>query len=125
MYLLDTCILLWALEGNIQKLGKPLFDLIADEKNTIFVSVISLWEISIKTSLGKLKVPGDIGSEVEKNNFLWLNVELPHIIELSKLPLIHADPFDRLLIAQARHTDLKFISNDQHIMKYELKCISS
>jgi PIN domain nuclease of toxin-antitoxin system len=124
MYLLDTCILLWAIEGNTEKLGKRLHSHILDENNAIFVSVVSLWEIVIKSSLGKLKIPDDLIQQIKNNNFTWLNVEVSHVLELGKLPPIHQDPFDRLLIAQARASNLKFMTIDQNIIKYDLSFLN-
>jgi PIN domain nuclease of toxin-antitoxin system len=116
-YLLDTCVLLWALEGNQKKLNK-FYELIEDSSNSIFVSVISYWEITIKKALGKLVAPDDLIEIIEQTGFSWLNLDVSHIKELEKLPMLHHDPFDRLLIAQSNATQLKLLTLDEKILNY-------
>jgi PIN domain nuclease of toxin-antitoxin system len=118
-YLLDTCVLLWALEGNQKKLNK-FYGLIEDASNSIFVSVISYWEIAIKKSLGKLVAPDDLIETIEQTGFTWLNLDVSYIKELENLPILHHDPFDRLLIAQSNVTQLKLLTNDEKIKAYYL-----
>lgn len=118
-YLLDTCVLLWALEGNQKKLNK-FYELIEDSSNSIFVSVISYWEIAIKKALDKLVAPDDLIETIEQTGFSWLNLDISHIKELEKLPMLHHDPFDRLLIAQSNATQLKLLTLDEKIMTYYL-----
>lgn len=118
MYLLDTSVLLWALAGEWGKLNKKIHAILVDEENLIFVSVVSVWEIIIKKSLGKLKVPDDLNEKITSNGFKWLKIELDHILELEKLPLLHNDSFDRLLIAQAIQSDVRLITTDQKIQQY-------
>lgn len=119
-YLLDTCVLLWALEGNQRKLG-PYYDLIADTNNTLLISVVSYWEIIIKQSLGKIEIPDNFIELIDNNGYEWLGLELRHIQMLTQLPLHHNDPFDRLLIAQAKSDNLKLITTDKHIHAYSAK----
>ncbi len=116
-YLLDTCVLLWSLDGNRSKLSE-FIDIIEEENNYIFVSIVSYWEIIIKKSLGKIKIPADFLEFIEKTGFSWLNLELRHITQLDQLPLLHPDPFDRLLIAQARSEALTLLTPDEKILQY-------
>jgi len=116
-YLLDTCVLLWALSGNKDKI-RPYIDIISDEHNYVAISVVSYWEIAIKKSLGKLESPDDLISVVEETGFSWINLDVKHIQELEKLPSIHSDPFDRLLIAQAKSDGFMLLTSDQHILRY-------
>lgn len=116
-YLLDTCILLWTLEGNQRKLGS-YYDLIINENNTLLISVVSYWEIVIKQSLGKIEIPNNFIDLIDNNGFEWLGLELRHIETLAQLPPHHNDPFDRLLIAQAKSDNVKLISTDKHIHAY-------
>lgn len=117
IYLLDTCILLWALEGNQSKLGS-YYSIIANENNTLLISVISYWEIIIKKSLGKIEVPDDFIDVIQENGYEWLGLELRHIQALAQLPLYHHDPFDRLLIAQAKSDNLRLLTADKQFQAY-------
>ncbi|KKB96798.1 hypothetical protein SZ25_00107 [Candidatus Arcanobacter lacustris] len=116
-YLLDTCVLLWALEGNDRKLGK-FTTIINDVKNVVFVSIASYWEIMIKKSIGKIEIDGDLFLAVNDSGFLWIDIKIAHIDYINKLPLIHHDPFDRLLLAQSRTEGLKILTRDEKILKY-------
>lgn len=117
-YLLDTCVLLWSLQGDIQKLG-DFAPIIQNEDNHIVVSVVSYWEIVIKQSLGKLDVRDDILNAINSLGFLWMNIELKHIEQLKKIPLLHHDPFDRLLISQSLSDSIPLLTRDQKIMQYD------
>lgn len=116
-YLLDTCVLLWALEKNTKKLGN-FVEKICDQKSVVFVSMASYWEIAIKRSLGRLKIEGDLRELITASGFEWLNIETRHIDYLLELPLLHHDPFDRLLIAQARVDQLELLTRDEQILRY-------
>lgn len=118
-YLLDTCVLLWSLEGKFKKIA-PFIDIIQNENHYIAVSIVSYWEVIIKKSLGKITIPNDFIQIVEKTGFSWLNLELRHITALEQLPLHHHDPFDRLLIAQAQTENFKLITTDNNILQYDL-----
>jgi PIN domain nuclease of toxin-antitoxin system len=114
---LDTHTLLWWLEDP-QLLSKAARKAIADGKNTVYVSATVAWEIAIKKALGKLDAPDDLEVALSANRFLPLPVTIPHALAVATLPLIHSDPFDRLLIAQARHEGFKLISRDSHVASY-------
>ncbi len=118
-YLLDTCVLLWALEGNRDRI-KKFIDIIEDESNYVAVSVVSYWEIEIKKSIGKLVFPFNFTEIVEQAGFSQLNLEYKHITQLEKLPMIHNDPFDRLLISQAISEKCKLLTIDAKILQYEI-----
>ncbi len=85
-----------------------------------FVSVASYWEIIIKKSLGKIHIHNDIISSINDSGFLWLDIKIHHINYLEKLPLLHHDPFDRLLIAQSCSEDLKILTSDEEILRYNI-----
>jgi PIN domain nuclease of toxin-antitoxin system len=116
-YLLDTCILLFALEGNRKKLG-PFADLIENSCYPLFVSTVSYWEIMIKKSLGRIQINGDLKEYMQESGFLWLSLELRHIDFLQSLPSIHQDPFDRILVAQSKVDKLKILTIDEKILSY-------
>ena len=118
-YLLDTCVLLWSLEGNLSKLG-DFASLISNDDNYIIVSVVSYWEIVIKQSLGKIEIRDDLLEAVKNLGCVWMNMELKHIELLKTLPLIHHDPFDRLLISQSLSENIRLLTYDQKILQYDL-----
>src|SRR3989337_2928068 len=99
-YLLDTNIFIWWLTSD-KKLEAAFRKIIEDSTNQILTSVAAGWEISIKQKTGKSSLKTTVKNCFEKSGFDILNIELNHIIQLDKLPLIHKDPFDRILIAQA------------------------
>ena len=118
-FLLDTCVLLWSISGDLTKI-KPFLPILENKKNFIGASIISYWEIILKKNLGKLTVPDNLIELVEKTGYSWINLELRHIQSLEKLPLIHTDPFDRLLIAQAQSEKFQLLTTDSQILQYEL-----
>lgn len=116
-YLLDTCVFLWAISGESHKIAE-FIDILQDERTYVAISVVTYWEIAIKRSLGKLEVDGDIVNTAEKTGFTWINLEVKHIAALEKLPKLHADPFDRLLVAQAKADNYRLLTTDQTVLKY-------
>ncbi len=116
-YLLDTNALLWWLEGS-PRLGIQAHRIIADSGNVVGVSPVSVWEIAIKSSIGKLNVQGDLLGLIRENRFQELPITLQCASMVNDLPLIHRDPFDRLLIAQAMSADLKIITGDGIFERY-------
>lgn len=115
--LLDTHVLLWWLDDPSQ-LSKAAHRAIADGRNTVYVSAAVAWEIAIKRALGKLEAPVDLEAAMAANRFLPLPVTIPHALAVQSLPDVHRDPFDRLLIAQARHEGFKLISRDPRVAAY-------
>ena len=123
--LLDTHILLWYLEGN-EQLSRSHRDRILNPGNEVFVSVASLWEIAIKTSIGKLKLTTsmtDIFSQLRMQSVDILQMEPGHILQVASLPLHHRDPFDRMLIAQAKVEFLSIITSDSEFGAYGVKLV--
>ncbi len=118
-YLLDSSVLLW-LVGNNKKLGKHTRQLLASTDSSHFAaSVVSLWEVTIKTSLGKLQLDMDLERLLRDQHISILSVLPKHIRRLRSLPLIHRDPFDRLLISQSLSEDLILITGDRSILRYD------
>ena len=113
--LLDTHIFLWFIMGS-STLSTHARDLIEDGANEKFLSVVSLWEIAIKYSLGKLSLsaPFDelIPQQLSLNGFELLNIKIDHATMVATLPFHHRDPFDRLLIAQAAVEKMPIVSVD-------------
>ncbi len=87
-------------------------------ENTVYVSAAVAWEIAIKKALGKLDAPDDLEAMMAANRFLPLPVTIPHALAVASLPPIHNDPFDRPLIAQARHEGFKLVSRDRQVASY-------
>lgn len=115
--LLDTHVFLWWADDP-QLLSDAAREAIRDGKNTVYVSAAVAWEIAIKKSLGKLDAPDDLQAVITANCFLPLPVTISHAMCVQVLPAHHRDPFDRLLIAQAIHEGLTFISRDGHVARY-------
>ena len=115
--LLDTHVLLWALT-NPSVLRELVRDSISDPDNDVFVSAVSGWEIALKSNLGKLQIPDNMYAMVEATGFTYLAVTFAHGVAAGGLPLHHRDPFDRLLIAQARAEGLVLVTRDAHIEQY-------
>ncbi len=120
--LIDTHIFLWWLKEP-SHLKKKELKLLENPDHTIYVSAVTSWEIIIKKALKKLVFQGDIKKAVADNFFKELPVSFEHTMQLEKLPPLHQDPFDRLLIAQSQHEDFYFMTHDQKIKNYELKLI--
>ena len=120
--LLDTHTLIWALEGN-PGLSAAAREAIIDGDNIVFVSAVSVWEISIKKALGKLDAPDTLLEEIDRHRFTPLEITLEHGDRAGKLPPIHMDPFDRMLIAQAQSEQLTLVTRDNEIQKYQVQCL--
>ena len=124
MYLLDTHTLLWFLRDSPQ-LSKKALEIITTE-NKVYVSIASLWEIAIKKSIGKLEFEHSIEKIAElchEKDILILQIQPKYFDKVIKLPNIHNDPFDRLIISQAIIENLVIITNDTIIPKYSVKTI--
>jgi PIN domain nuclease of toxin-antitoxin system len=115
--LLDTHILLWWL-NNDPLLSERLRKLIRDPENTIFISAIALWEIWLKQSLGKLKLPSNFKELLELEEFENLPLTARQAAAVASLPWHHRDPFDRMLVAQAQVERLTLLSMDEHLLAY-------
>jgi PIN domain nuclease of toxin-antitoxin system len=121
-YLLDTHILIWHLEGNAQ-LPEQIKDEIFNVDNSFFVSVVSLWEVAIKMDIGKYRFDGGLSAFnklVKNSGFDILSIKNEHMEKLFDFPLIHRDPFDRLLIATAKYEKMTLITADENIQKYDV-----
>ncbi len=119
-YLIDTHVFLWFV-SNSKELSQTAKSLIEDETNEIFISIASLWEISIKTALGKLIINGKYASVIDDltdNSIEILPINFAHTVEQNKLPFHHKDPFDRIIISQAIVENMNFISADAFFDNY-------
>ena len=122
--LLDTHALLWFI-GNDPQLSAPARELVENPAQEIFVSAASLWEIAVKLSLEKLKLPRPFGEvfprQLDLNGFELLPISCWHLNQLMVLPFHHRDPFDRLLIAQALADGMTIVTCDPEFPKYPAK----
>jgi|SRR5690554_6284633 len=116
-FLLDTHTLLWWL-GDPDRLSADARVAIRDGSNDVFVSAVSAWEIAIKKRVGRLEAPDDLETQIDKNRFMPLPIGFSHALAIEHLPGIHRDPFDRLLVVQARLETLTIVTRDDIIPKY-------
>ena len=124
--LLDTNIFIWW-GGEAHLLSPVVRALLADDRNRLFLSMASIWEMQIKNQLGKLAfslpLAGLIARQYEENGLEILPITLPHIYALTELPPLHRDPFDRLIIAQARVENMTILSVDEIMREYPVPVI--
>ena len=118
--LLDTHVLLWWLADD-RKLTRAARAIIANPDNEVLVSSASLWEIAIKAALGRIEVELDnLEAAIARNGFQPLLVGFRHALTVGRLPAVHRDPFDRMLIAQASVEELRVVSHDRVFERYSL-----
>lgn len=119
--LLDTHVALWWLLDD-PALPEDLADVL-DHEPDIYLSVATIWEVAIKQAAGKLDGPTDLPELLRDSGFVLLAVEATHAIAAGRLPLIHRDPFDRLLVAQARSEELRLVTRDPWCHKYDVQIL--
>lgn len=115
--LLDTHVLLWWLQGSA-KMTPAASKIISASENTVFVSAVSVWELRIKELIKKVTLPKNFSEVLEHEQFEELKIGIAHAHLAGALPLHHRDPFDRMLIAQAKIEELLFVSHDPVVAKY-------
>jgi PIN domain nuclease of toxin-antitoxin system len=122
-YLLDTGVWLWTLD-SVDRLNKKAVELLADGTQDLYFSAASSWEISIKMKIGKLKLPGSPATYVPKRlsaqSIQSLAISQKHALAVYDLPMHHADPFDRLLVAQARTEGMVLLTADAIFREYKV-----
>jgi PIN domain nuclease of toxin-antitoxin system len=119
-YLIDTQILIWALEDS-PRLSVNAKKMLTNGDNFIFISVASLWEMAIKINLGKLELSQPLSEIIRRLPELEIDVltiHPNHVLEVEKLLLYHRDPFDRIIIAQAIGENMEIISSDEQFPQY-------
>lgn len=119
-FLLDTHTFIWYFDED-KRLSRVADAAIRNGENRIYFSMASLWEIAIKTGIGKLDLKLSIREIVDfcfENNVSFLPISIPHVATYMQLPLHHRDPFDRMLIAQATANNLTLISKDSQFEQY-------
>lgn len=123
-YLLDTHVALWWLTEP-KELSKKAYDIIADKENSICVSSVSFWELAIKSSLERVTIPHNLLSILSHDNIEILPMVAEEALSIVDLPNLHKDPFDRMLIAQAKYNGLVFITRDEAIQDYPITMIKA
>jgi PIN domain nuclease of toxin-antitoxin system len=121
-YLLDTHTLIWFLEGD-SSLSVKARQIIEDEANIKYISIASLWEISIKLSLGKLALMSSFDNflnELLKTEIQILPISFLHVLRVSQLEFFHKDPFDRLIISQGLEEKLTIVGKDPNFPLYNI-----
>ena len=122
--LLDTHALLWAL-GMPEKLHPDAREALPSEDSIVYVSMASLWECAIKTIIGKLTLPKGFFEALPPTGFELLHIEPQHLDIYTQLPLHHRAPFDRILVAQAKHEQLILVTRDAEILQYDVNTMSA
>ena len=126
MLLLDTGVFLWTIL-RLQRIPAATLALIEDRGTSVFVSAASAWEIAIKHALGRLELPGDpalyVPKRIREAGFTVLPISIEHALAVHRLPRHHADPFDRILVAQAQFEGLTIITSDQLIERYDVRTL--
>ncbi|SCL37989.1 PIN domain nuclease, a component of toxin-antitoxin system (PIN domain) [Micromonospora pallida] len=120
--LLDTHIVIWWLADD-PALPDDLKDQL-DHEPDVYVSSATIWEVAIKQAMGKIKEPNDLPERIRNSGFRELPITAEHAIVAGRLPLIHRDPFDRMLIAQALCADLTLVSRDVEVRKYDVALLA-
>jgi PIN domain nuclease of toxin-antitoxin system len=122
--LLDTHVFLWWL-ADAPALTDAARKAIADERNEVFVSAATGWEIGIKRATGKLRAPDNLDAMVEDSGFAPLPITFFHGEQAGALPMHHKDPFDRMLVAQAQAEGLVIVTRDPWIPKYGVRTLGA
>jgi PIN domain nuclease of toxin-antitoxin system len=119
--LLDTHVFLWW-RADSRRLRRLARDAIADAE-IVFVSAASAWEAAIKVALGRLRIPESIEAGVVDSGFEKLPISFAHAEGAAGLPSHHSDPFDRMLVAQARIEKLTLVTHDQRMRFYDVQIL--
>lgn len=124
-YLINTHTLLWHFNGDKQ-MSNSAMEILKDNKLEKYISIASVWEIAIKNSIGKLLLEfsfNEIEVKLAGSNISLLNISVEHTQKIISLPLLHRDPFDRMIIAQSITENLTIISKDKNFSLYPIKLL--
>jgi PIN domain nuclease of toxin-antitoxin system len=120
--LLDTHVVLWWLADD-PTLAADIKDRL-DHEPGIYVSAATIWEVAIKQAIGKLPEPARLPERIQESGFRPLPISADHAIVAARLPMIHRDPFDRMLVAQAQVEELALVTRDENCRKYEVDILA-
>ncbi len=121
--LLDTHVLLWWLQGA--PISEEAAEKIGDTANDVIVSAATVWELSIKRQLGKVDMPPNLVDQCRSEGFALLAMDARHADRAGSLPLHHADPFDRMLVAQAELDTLVLVTRDRTLSSYGVQLLAA
>jgi PIN domain nuclease of toxin-antitoxin system len=116
--LLDTHVVLWWLTDDVALAAEVKDQL--DHEPDVYVSAATIWEVAIKQAVGKLPEPAGLPELIRDSGFAELPISSQHAMTAARLPLIHRDPFDRMLVAQAQDENLTLITRDPRCQKYDV-----
>ena len=122
--LLDTCVLLWWFDDPTL-LSEQTLTAIKEPENKIIVSVVSVWEIAIKKALNKLEAPEDLKEMIVDSGFELMPIDYEHAWQVKDLPPHHRDPFDRLLVTQAKVERLTLVTRDSWLNAYNISILEA
>jgi len=122
--LLDTHVALWALSSP-ERIAPEVREMLSDPAHAVHVSAATVWEVEIKRAIGKLSAPDGFAGECLDRGFDPLPIDLAHAERAGRLPPHHADPFDRMLIAQAFEEDLVLVSDDRALAAYGVRTMAA
>lgn len=120
--LLDTHVILWWLADDPTLSDEIKAKL--DHEPQAYISSATIWEVAIKQAAGKIVEPADLPERIRRSGFRELPINFEHAIAAGRLPLIHRDPFDRMLVAQAQCEDLTLVTRDEHCQKYDVAILA-
>ncbi|RDI43921.1 type II toxin-antitoxin system VapC family toxin [Nocardia mexicana] len=120
--LLDTHVAVWWLNAD-PALRDDVKERLAHEPD-VYVSSATVWEVAIKQTIGKLDGPEDLPERIRDSGFVQLNIDCEHALAAGRLPLIHRDPFDRILVAQAQCENLILVTRDPYCRKYDVPILA-
>jgi PIN domain nuclease of toxin-antitoxin system len=121
--LLDTHVVLWWLTDD-PTLADQLKETI-DQEIDVFVSAVTVWEVTIKQQLGKITAPADLPEAIRDSDLANLPVTADHAVAAGRLPLVHRDPFDRVMVAQALTEGLTLVTRDKALRGYDVPVLSA
>lgn len=119
--LLDTHVVLWWLTDDATLAEAVKIRL--DHEPDVYVSSVTIWEVAIKQAIGKLKEPADLPERIRDSGFRQLPVTFGHAMTAGRLPLVHRDSFDRMLVAQAQCESLTIVTRDSDIPRYDVSVL--
>lgn len=123
MLLIDSHALAWFASGD-RRISKAARDALTDPAQEVFVSVVTYWELEVKRRRSAdFVLPEPVPAYMQRAGFSPLELEFDVPAQIAQLPDIHGDPFDRLLVAQARHHGLKLVTNDRMIRRYPVETL--
>ena len=120
--LLDTHVVLWWLTDDVALAAEVKDQL--DHEPDVYVSAATIWEVAIKQAIGKLPEPAGLPELIRDSGFAELPISSQHAITAARLPLIHRDPFGRMLVAQAQDESLTLVTRDPRCQKYDVALLS-